>query len=220
MKSLLRALHALSVALWFGTVAFFGVAALLIFDAFREVSALPAEERPMWLPLPADLAKPTPEGAGLPEPLRLEQGSRAAGVAVGRIFPLYYALQTGCGLVALWTAWALARGGEGRWNRWRIGLALAALLTVVVGWWWEVEVARLRVPRNEATDQFLAARDSAAREGLTAQVKAARAQFGMAHGISLLQSYVTLALVAGLTLLVPGVALPRLPGSEENAVAP
>src|SRR5262249_17977022 len=133
MQPLLRALHSLAVALWFGAVAFFAVAALLIFNAFAEVSGAPAEQRPAWLPLPALYDQPPP-AEGFPGPLRLEQGSRAAGVAVGEVFPAYYALQLACAAVALVTAWLLSRGGEGRWHRARVALAALALLSVAGGW--------------------------------------------------------------------------------------
>src|SRR5262245_24779972 len=108
MQPLLRALHSLSVALWFGTVAFFAVAALLIFGAFEAESRKEAAERPAWLPLPPLYAK-APSPKDLPDPLRLEQGSRAAGAAVGAVFPVYYAVQAGCAAVALVTALLLAR---------------------------------------------------------------------------------------------------------------
>src|SRR5262245_32853592 len=133
MHSLLRALHSLSVALWFGTVVFFAIAALLIFRAFEDESRWTKEERAPWFPLPALYDKePSPEG--LPSPLRLEQGSRAAGVAVGNVFPVYYALQLGCALVALLSAGLLARGDEGCCHRTRVTLCAVALVTVVVGW--------------------------------------------------------------------------------------
>src|SRR5687768_208924 len=156
MQPLLRALHSLSVALWFGTVAFFGVAALLIFGAFEDLSRQDAAERPLWLPLPSQYARASPEG--LPDPLRLEQGSRAAGAAVGAVFPVYYAVQAGCAVVALLTAALLARGGEGRWHRLRLALCALALLSVLGGWALERHVKGLQEARNERTDEVLAGR--------------------------------------------------------------
>jgi hypothetical protein len=201
MQPLLRTLHSLSVALWFGTVAFFGVAALLIFGAFDEVSRAEARDRPSWFPLP-DLYAREPAPEGLPEPLRREQGSRAAGHAVGMVFPVYYALQLGCAVVALLTAGLLARGDEGRWHRLRVTLCAVALLTVAAGWALERQVSALRGPRNEQTDALLAGTGD---PGSAAQ---ARKAFGMWHGINLLQSYATLALVAGLTVLLPALSGP------------
>src|SRR4051794_26393537 len=101
MLCLLRSLHVLAVATWFGSVVFFTIAGVRIFDAFSEVAG--EESRPLWFPIPEAFDKP-PLGDGFPKETRLEQGSRAAGAAVGKIFPVYYGLQAGCGLVALLTA--------------------------------------------------------------------------------------------------------------------
>jgi hypothetical protein len=208
MPSLLRVLHVFSVALWFGSVAFFTAAGLLIFDAFREVSERPADRRPLWLPLPEAFARPSP-GQGFPDPLRLEQGSRAAGVAVGRVFPFYYGLQAGCALVAALTALVLARSGDGSAHRWRSLLCLLALLTVLGGWWLEVRVSELREPRNALTDEVLAAEPS---PELLDEARQARAAFGRWHGYSLAQNFATLLLVAAVTALVPALSGPGLRG--------
>ena len=200
MSTLLRSLHVLAVALWFGSVVFFTVAGLLIFRAFEAQSRLPADERPLWLPLPPTYAGPSP-GPGFPDPVRLEQGSRAAGVAVSAIFPVYYGLQVGCGAVALLTALLLARSGEGGGHGWRSSLALLALITALAGWWLEGEVSRLREPRNRLTDAVLSAPSPPAEQ--IEEARQARATFGTWHGYSLIQNFATLALVAGLTLLVP-----------------
>ena len=200
MNALLRSLHVLAVALWFGSVVFFTLMGLLLFGAFADASR--AEERPEWLPLPPIYAQPSP-GPGFPDPLRLEQGSRAAGVAVSRILPVYYALQVGCGAVALLTALFLARSAEGGAHRCRVALALVALLTALGGWWLEGEVSRLREPRNALTDEVLKMTSPPAEKVETA--RQARATFGKWHGYSLVQNFATLGLVAGLTLLVPAV---------------
>lgn len=202
MLSLLRVTHVFAVALWFGSVAFFTVAGLLIFQSFRDVSALPADQRPSWLPLPEMFARESPEG--FPTPLRLEQGSRAAGVAVSGIFPVYYAAQAGCGVVALLTALLLARGGEGRGHGVRLSLCALALVTVLGGWWLEYRVTELRVPRNELTEQALATSSPSAER--LAEARAARAEFGRWHGYSLIQNFVTLALAAGITCSIPSLS--------------
>jgi acyl phosphate:glycerol-3-phosphate acyltransferase len=201
MLSLLRVTHVFAVALWFGSVAFFTVAGLLIFQSFRDVSALPADQRPPWLPLPEAFARESPDG--FPNPLRLEQGSRAAGVAVGGIFPVYYATQAGCGVVALLTALLLARGDEGRGDGVRLALCGLALATVLGGWRLERRVTELRVPRNELTDQALASPSPA---GLIDEAREARAEFGRWHGYSLIQNFVTLVLVAGVTFYIPSLS--------------
>lgn len=198
MNALVRSLHVLAVAVWLGSVVFFTITGLLVFRAFEDVSR--DEARPEWLPLPPIYARPSP-GPGFPDPLRLEQGSRAAGVAVGRVFPVYYGLQAGCGAAALLTALLLARSAEGGAHRRRVALALSALLTVLGGWWLEGEVSRLRGPRNDLTDAVLKMSAPPAEEVEAA--RQARAAFGKWHGYSLVQNFATLGLVAGLTLLVP-----------------
>ena len=200
MHACLRGLHVLSVALWFGSAVFFTLTGLLLFQSFAEVSRLPAEERPLWLPVPSAYDQPSP-GPGFPDPLRLEQGSRAAGEAVTRILPVYYGLQTGCGLVALLTALHLARGAEGGAHGWRSGLAALALLTALAGWWLEEEVSRLRRPRHTLTDAVLTTPSPSAEQ--VEQARQARVAFGTWHGYSLVQNFTTLLLVTALTLLVP-----------------
>lgn len=202
---MLRVVHVLAVAAWFGSVVFFTVAGVLIFQGFAEVSALPGEERPLWLPLPEVFQGASP-GEGFPEPIRLEQGSRAAGVAVSKIFPFYYGLQTGCAVLALLTAWVLGRQGEGQGHGWRTGLCLLALLSVVGGWWLEQEVARLRIPRNERTDEVLTARAPVS-ASLLEEARAARSTFGRWHGYSLIQNLVTLILVSGIIVFIPSLSV-------------
>jgi hypothetical protein len=196
MLSFLKTLHVLSVALWFGSVVFFTFAPLLMLQAFQEVSDLPAERRPLWLPLPDAFQKEVP-GAGLPGPTRREQGTRAFGVAVGKVFPVYYGLQLGCGLVALVTALGMARTGEG--HAWRISLCALALATVGLGWWLERAVHDRREQRNDLTDAVLLA--SAPAEEQVERARAARADFSTWHGYSLLQNFATLALVTVITVL-------------------
>jgi hypothetical protein len=208
MNGLLRSLHVLSVALWFGAVAFFSLMGLLLFGAFADASRLPAGERPVWLPVPPAYDRPSP-GPGFHDPLRLEQGSRAAGVAVGRILPAYYALQAGCGMVALLTAWLLARRAAGE-RGWRTGLAAVALLTALAGWWLEGEVSRLRGPRNRLTDEVLAVAEPPA--GQVEEARLARATFATWHGYSLAQNFATLLLVGWLTVLVPSASRGTPPG--------
>ncbi|MFO0881134.1 MAG: DUF4149 domain-containing protein [Gemmataceae bacterium] len=209
MFCFLRHLHQVAVALWFGAVVFFTVAGLLIFTAFNELAEQPAESRPMWLPVPAQFDQPSP-GEGFPEPLRKEQGSRAAGVAVGSIFPFYYGLQVGCGLLALLTA--LLPGREVPWYRLRAVLLALALATAVGGWWLERQVHFLREPRNDFTDQVL--RASVPTPALVAQARGARQEFGRWHGFSLIQNFLTLALVTGATVLAPSL----VSGSSRHAV--
>jgi acyl phosphate:glycerol-3-phosphate acyltransferase len=198
MLALLRTIHVLSVALWFGSVAFFTVAGVLIFGAFEKESL--RQERDPWFPLPPAYQKEVPPESNFPDPLRREQGSRAAGVAVSGIFPVYFALQAACGGVAVLTALALAWGQGGRLNMARLAVCVLALAMALGGWWLERRVHDLRVPRNEKTDAVLMA-DAPTTEQI-AEARAARAEFGKWHGISLLANFVTLAL----TLIAAGMA--------------
>ena len=88
----------------------------------------------------------------------------------------------------------------------RAALTLAALATVLAGWWLEVKVHELRGPRNELTDRALAAWPGSPE--LLDQARLARADFGRWHGYSLLQNFLTLALVTGITVLVPTLSAP------------
>jgi hypothetical protein len=180
-----RLFYTYATALWFGAAVFMTLAGVLVFRAFDEATA---GERPIWL---AEAPKVAPDG--FPEPRR-EQASRAAGVAVSALFPAYYGLQTGCALVALLAALALRR-------RLRIALATAGLLSVLVGWGLERKVESLRAARNGTTDAVLMT--TAPTEALVAEARAARAAFGMWHGFSLIQNFVSLLLAAGLVGLTP-----------------
>jgi hypothetical protein len=195
MLSLCKTFHVLAVALWFGSVAFFTFAPLLILQSFQQISS--EKERPRWFPLPPEFERESPEG--FPKPLRLEQGSRAFGAAVGAVFPVYYGLQLGCGAVALLTSLCLLRPGEGRRHRWRIVVCVLALATAGVGWWLEREVHGLRSVRETTTDAVLIA-PSPTPEQLDA-ARTARAQFTTWHNYSLIQNFATLGLVTILTVL-------------------
>lgn len=206
MATILRTVYLFAVALWLGSVVFFSLTGVVIFGAFQEASAPPNVNRPLWFPEPAafDLSPP-PDG--FPNPVRLEQGSRAAGHAVGKLFPYYYGLQVTWGAMALVAALVLRAAGEGTGHGWRTALAALALLSVAGGWWLEQQVAALRVPRNELSDQVLI--NPAPSPDLLLRAKEARAAFGRWHGYSLIQNFVTLGLVIGLVALVPGLAAVR-----------
>src|SRR5262245_2073826 len=174
---MLRTLHTLAAGLWFGAVVFFTVAGVLIFQAFADHSRPPFHQREIWFPEPEEFGHP-PLGDGFPDPTRLEQGSRAAGAAVRRIFPFYFALQAGCAAVALVTA--LALGGP---RRVRLALCVLGLLAVLGGWWLEERVAALREPRNELTDEVL--RTPIPSEEQLEAAREARATFSRWHFYSL-----------------------------------
>ncbi len=199
-----KILHVLALGLWFGSVAFFTLAGALIFDAFSKEAAKEellspetASEaaRPLWFSVP-DYLKNAPPSDKFPNPLRQEQGSRAAGLAVAPLFPWYYGIQTACALVGAITAvgWCLS-GSRGWVHRLRAVLLVLALATLAVGWWLEIEVTAKRGPRNDLTDQVLVEP-----KPTTQQIQAAeqaRAEFGKWHGFSLIQNFATLLLVTG-----------------------
>lgn len=198
MKALARSVHVFAVAVWLGSVVFFTITGLLVFRSFAEVSR--EETRPEWLPLPPIYAQPSP-GPGFPDPLRLEQGSRAAGEALSSVFVVYYGLQAMCGAVLILTIVYLGRFEEGGPHMRRTIITFLAVLTVWGGWWLEIQVSRLRETRNRLTDEVLTMTAPPAEKVEAA--RQARAAFGTWHGYSLVQNFATLGLVVGLTLLVP-----------------
>jgi acyl-phosphate glycerol 3-phosphate acyltransferase len=213
-----KTLHVLALGLWFGTVVFFTVAGVVIFQAFEQVSALPRDARPPWLPLPAAFDR-EPFSDRFPDPLRKEQGSRAAGTAVGPLFPWYFGIQAVCALVTVITAraWWSARPGE-KVHRVRTLVLLLALLGVVVGWALEEEVSRLRGPRNDTTDAVLLSPAPGAE--LIARADAARAAFGRWHACSLLANFATLLLVTVAMALAAQLPGPSGVGDDRKVPLP
>jgi hypothetical protein len=204
MLSLYKTVHVLALGLWFGTVVFFTISGVLVFRAFEEVSREPGPERPAWFPLPDRYARDPPSDR-FPDPLRLEQGSRAAGTAVGAIFPWYFRLQTICAVLALVTA--LSLGGAGTAQRARVVVLGLGLATVGLGWWLERVVHDLRTERNRATDAALRSGTPSSEQVRAAEE--ARAAFGRWHGYSLLVNFATL-LLAGAALALAA----HLPGAQ------
>jgi acyl-phosphate glycerol 3-phosphate acyltransferase len=207
-----KVVHVLALGLWFGTVVFFTITGAVLFPAFQKEAAKAAAERPLWFPLPAAYDKATPSDR-FPEPLRLEQGSRAAGAAVGPLFPWFFGVQAACGLLALVTALAWASTQRGRPHVLRAAVLALALLGVGVGWWLERKVDELRVPRNDYTDEVL--RSPAPSADMIQKAGDARAEFGRWHGYSLAVNFLALLLVAvGMALAAQ---LPTAP--QPSAVA-
>jgi hypothetical protein len=199
MRLLGKTLHVLAVGLWFGTAIFFNfVVALSLFGSFESVARKPGAERPVWFPVAAPFDRDAD--------LRKEQGTRAAGFAVGPLFDHYFLLQGICGFVAAVTAlgWSRAEPGS-RVHRVRSVVVLLALGTVVAGWPIERYVSELRDLRNRAVDAELqselkgpssgAAAGSTEPAHLAAEAKAARQEFGRWHLYSLLLNFVTVILV-------------------------
>src|SRR5262245_18255390 len=185
MRSLARILHVLAVGLWFGTGTFFTcVVGLSLFDTFEKATILPAQDRPYWLPAPPVLEKPPPS-ARFPEPLRKEQGSRLAGLAVGPMFGPYYLLQAVWGALALLTALAWVRGGGV--HRLRVVVLVLALVGAGAGWWLEGQVEALREQRSRTSDAVLTSPAPSSEQVRAADE--ARSQFGTWHTYSLLANF-------------------------------
>jgi acyl-phosphate glycerol 3-phosphate acyltransferase len=220
-----KVVHVLALGLWFGTVVFFTLTGAVLFPAFQKEAAKPAAERPLWFPLPAAYEHAPPSDK-FPNPLRLEQGSRAAGAAVGPLFPWFYGTQAVAGLLALVTALAWASTLRGRPHVLRAAALALALLGVGVGWWLERVVEELRQPRNDYTDTALVSPSPPAEQ--VAQAEQARAEFGRWHGYSLVVNFLTLVLVAvgmALAAWLPTAAAPRAMSNgqlsvEKEAVQP
>jgi acyl-phosphate glycerol 3-phosphate acyltransferase len=209
MDLLNKTLHVFAVALWFGTLVFFTLMGALLFPTFDALTALPAEQRPVWLPVPAAYEKARPSDA-FPDPLRREQGSRIAGTVVGPLFPWYFGIQAVCGLVAIVTAAAFLGRGFRKGSRARIVVVAGALACVGFGWWLDHEVQQLRIPRNELSDAVLSS--SATDPELLARAEAARQAFARWHGYSLIANFSTLLFVTIATVLAA--QLPSPPSVE------
>ncbi len=180
-QTVVRALHVLALGIWFGGAGFFNfVVAPAIFESFQHVAAGGPSDRTAYV-------KITPPGEAEQKAL----GSALAGSAVGPVFPKYFAMQAGCGVIALVTA--LGWWKFGKWHRVRVLVLAVGLVTVAVGWPISGEVSRLRLERFNP-DPAVAA--------------AARADFGPWHLVSLGLSFVTV-LTAGVALAMAA----RLPES-------
>jgi acyl-phosphate glycerol 3-phosphate acyltransferase len=198
MNLLNKTLHVLAVGLWFGTLVFFTITGALLFPTFDKLTAEPADRRPVWLPVPVDYDGPPP-GEGFPDPPSREQGARIAGAVVGPLFPWYFGVQAGCGIVALITALAWVGRGRERVHRIRAVLLAVALVCVGIGWWLEREVDDLRGPRDRLTDAVLRGKSPSGPE--VSQAREARRTFSTWHGYSIAVNFATLLLVTAATAL-------------------
>ncbi len=203
MQLLARTIHVLALGLWFGSAVFFTfVVAPSLFASFESAAKLGKDERPIWFPLA--------EPFGTDPALQKEQGTRAAGYAVGPMFNYYFLLQGICGFAAVLTAlgWSRAEPGN-KAHRLRSLVLMAALVTVVVGWPLEQKVTDLRKERHDAVDAAMkATQDKQLKE--LAQEK--RAEFGRWHFYSLGLNVLTVLLVGvGMALAA------RLPTGQKAA---
>ncbi len=188
MQQFNKSLHLIALGLWFGMTVFFTfVAAPSLFHTFEKLGE--SNKRESWFPRPIiyndikDLAINAPK----------EQGTRAAGYAVGPIFLWYFAIQGACGFIALATALSWTKTGDGsRVHRWRVNVLIAAISLVLIGWSIERHVSELRLPRNANVEQYLLDPSDEATEQA---MRAARSEFGMWHGFSLLANFGAIACV-------------------------
>lgn len=211
MLTLTKTLHVLAVGLWFGANVFFTfVVGLTLFGHLEAVAARPAEGRPLWFPVPEEYAQPRPSDR-FPEPLRKDQGTRAAGEAISPMFDQFFALQGVCAALTLATAltwW----GRPGAAHRPRAVVLALAAATVAVGGWLERQVSDLRGQRNAAADVVLKAAAPTSEE--VGAADAARAEFGRWHTYSLLLNFGTLGLVGAAMALTAALPQPDAPRVE------
>ena len=187
MNQLSKSLHVLALGLWFGMTVFFTfVVALSLFNTFETLGQ--RDQTETWFPRPVMYAE-ADENVNGPK----EQGTRAAGYAVGPIFLWYFALQGACGFIALATALPLLKkGNESRVHTWRVRLLIVAVVLVLIGWPLEQHVSDLRIPRNLATEAYLHDRTNQANK---TAMQEARAEFGRWHLASLIANFATILCV-------------------------
>ncbi|HEY1380870.1 MAG TPA: glycerol-3-phosphate 1-O-acyltransferase PlsY [Gemmataceae bacterium] len=175
-----RVLHVLALGLWFGAAVFFTfVVGPTLFHTFEAWTG----QQPDWL--------------SLREPLTSKQTTPLFGVAIGPMFPQYFAIQGACGVVALVTAWGWTRSHPDRVHRLRFWLIALALMIVLGSWPLAGVIEDLRVKRYS---------DDPAVSG------PADAAFGRWHLMSVLVNLAVLALVAAATALAA-----RLPAEPPAA---
>ena len=81
-----KTIHVLSLGLWFGTLCFFTVTGLLLFQAFDDVSLKDKDARPLWFPLPEMFAKDPPSDK-FPDPCAGNRDRALPGPPSGRSSP-------------------------------------------------------------------------------------------------------------------------------------
>jgi glycerol-3-phosphate acyltransferase PlsY len=137
MNTLTRVIHVLALGLWFGGGMIFSfLVAVQLFAKLESLGATPADQRPAWLALPANFDKAA--------------GTRLAGETISPMFAQYFAVQGGCGFLALVTALSFLRSErDRRVHQIRFWLLAIALLAVVAGWPLNQHVSELRILRNQ-----------------------------------------------------------------------
>jgi glycerol-3-phosphate acyltransferase PlsY len=193
--TILRGLHLLALGLWFGGAAFFNFgAAPTIFESFKEV----VNESPSYRTANETILDKSKSSDENDLKRRRESlASALAGSAVGPVFPIYFAMQAVCAMVAILTARAWAASGGV--HRWRVVVLWAALVAVSAGWFVSGWVSQLRV------DRF---------SGNTEVAAAAKEAFRNWHFVSLFLSMVTVCL-AGVALALAA----KLPDAGSRGAA-
>jgi len=175
LHTVARAIHVLSLGLWFGAVVMFNfvVAPTQFFEAFPAVVESAPSDRTAYLPL----------APGATEEEKKQLATALAGSAVGPVFPKYFKLQAVCAALALATALAWWRT-PGWVHRWRAIVVLLAAITVAAGWPISTRVSELRIERYHPDPSV---------------ADAARLAFGELHFVSLGLSVLT-AVLTGVAL--------------------
>jgi acyl-phosphate glycerol 3-phosphate acyltransferase len=213
MLQFTKLLHVLALGLWFGTVYFFSfVVGLNLFGTFERVAEEPPEEREAWFPMWKAYDGSAPDPA-LPQPLRKEQGTRAAGVAITPLFQWYFGIQEVCALLALATALPWRRTSRERIHSVRVIVLLIAFVTVSLGWKLERAVENMRGPRNSTFDAMVSESPPRA-EDVHAAVEARQA-FTRWHLASLGLNMVTVVLV---TIAMAKAAYLPTPAMEDKNI--
>jgi acyl-phosphate glycerol 3-phosphate acyltransferase len=195
MMLISKTLHVVALGLWFGSVVFFTLSGVLMFDEFTKESS--KEDRELWFPRPEEFQKEKLEAKfpqALADDLAKEQGSRAFGVVVRPLFASYYGIQLVCGFITYGTALSWQKGREkDKVQRWRTWLLLVALIVTMAGWVLEARVTERRDLRNKKTDEILTAKEPTKEQ--IKEAEDARAEFFRWHTYSLIQNFATLVLV-------------------------
>ena len=212
LHQIAKTLHVLAVGLWFGSVAFFILVGLTVFQSFDALTKPPAQDRESWLPLPDEFAV---RKAGVIDGPQ-EQGRRLAGSVVRPIFPRYFLLQLICTIVALVPALAWAARSSGRWiHRGRCGVLLIGFMLIVVNMSMAGCVHEAQKTANQRVDDYLSdyLREKHPRHEQEVAMRIARGEFQVWHGASMIINVVTLLMATAAMGLAA--SLPRRKKEQE-----
>lgn len=164
IRATARVAHGVALGIWAGTGTFFsGCVALRIFAYFR---ALPAHP---------------PPGLG---PISDELASRMAGDLISTIFPVYFAVQCACGVVAAAAAWLRGPSTRRLMRMQRLLVTAAALTVCLHAASLYRQATALRIQQYEALDA-----------GRRDDYEALRRRFFGLHTVSLALDLATTAVV-------------------------